>query len=114
MTTLKNLILLPPRYLLYRLERVAYVSSLAVAQSTRDRTHQQETRATRAGSTPHRHSLMSKPHTIHVTTGTPQPGGWCDHCNLPSLLEVPVNIVNDVGVQTIGTFTTCTEHSTTH
>ena len=49
---------------------------------------------------------------IHLTPGTPIAGGWCTQCNLPSLIEVPVNIVGQSGVRTIGTYTVCTEHGT--
>lgn len=36
--------------------------------------------------------------------------GWCDLCQLPSLLTGPVQILTDQGVSEVGTWRHCTNH----
>lgn len=50
-------------------------------------------------------------YVIHLAPGTPERGLWCDRCQLPSVIRVPVNGMTTDGVTLIGEALYCVEHT---
>lgn len=50
---------------------------------------------------------MTGEYVIQLGAGTPQTGLWCDTCNLPSRIVVPVMWLADSGVGKIGESSRC-------
>jgi hypothetical protein len=48
--------------------------------------------------------------TITLTQGEPTIGLWCEHCALPSRVEIPLHMLTQHGVSNFRTVTYCTEH----
>lgn len=40
--------------------------------------------------------------SVTVDAGTPECGLWCEVCQLPSGIRVPLSVTDDSGVQSIG------------
>lgn len=47
---------------------------------------------------------------VALSPGTPTTGLWCDICNLPSKVEIPVNAFIGENVYKLGSADYCTEH----
>lgn len=47
---------------------------------------------------------------VTFDVGTEVMGGWCEHCQLPSLASIPVTTMDNEGVHLVGYVTVCVEH----
>jgi hypothetical protein len=45
--------------------------------------------------------------TLQLVLGDPITGLWCDHCSLPSVVEVPIHTLSQLGVSSGSTVTQC-------
>ncbi|MFI8664243.1 hypothetical protein ACIGKR_29900 [Rhodococcus qingshengii] len=53
--------------------------------------------------------MESEAHIL-VHAGTPITGGWCEVCQLPSLITVPALTIDGEGVNVVGHIKICDEH----
>lgn len=56
-------------------------------------------------------AARSVPYVVFISAGKPETGLWCDACQLPSRVRVPVTMVTETGADdtTIPPIDACTE-----
>ena len=52
-------------------------------------------------------AMPGNPIRVHLGTGTPIPGKWCDACLLPSVVEIPFSALTEGGVYPVGCAREC-------
>lgn len=53
---------------------------------------------------------MSDSQFLEVDFGSPITGGWCATCQLPSVINWPLLVLTDMGVEQFGFVFRCFEH----